>query len=298
MLLKQMTLYCAVCRTGSFTKAAEESFISQSSVSQQIKALEQDLGVQLLDRQGHHFTMTPAGEHFYTRASAILEDIDNLCFETEGIAKGYATKLSVGYLDRYDGWEFQGAMAAFTQRHPHIEVNAYAGSHDGIFRMVEQGQVDLLFSDRRRALSDEYENLPLMSCNDFVMVSAASYLAARPKLTVGDLKGGRCILIASAGQEEVERAYYRDVLNFKCDFVFAATREQGMMMVAGNRGFMPLEARAEPRASGTLVRRIPLVDAEGAPLQHDYYAFWPKLRENTLVREFASLLKDAFSSEE
>lgn len=294
MELKQMRLYCAVCKTGSFTRAAEESFLSQSAVSQQVKALEHDLGVQLLDRRGHSFQMTSAGEHFYQRASAILEDIDNLRFETEGIARGYATRLSVGYLDRYDGWEFQGAVAAFTQAHPHIEVDVRAGSHDGILRMLEAGEVDLLFSDRRRALSDEYENVHLMSCDDFVMVSGASPLSGRESLTVSDLRGGTCILIASTGQQEVERSYYRDVLNFRCDFTFAETREQGMMMVAGNRGFMPLEARAGSKAPGSIVQRIPLVGADGRQLSHDYYAFWLKSRTNSLVEEFAEILRSAF----
>lgn len=295
MMLKQMRLFCAVCRTGSFTKAADENFISQSSVSQSIKALEKDLGIELLDRRGHSFCMTPAGEHFYQRATAILEEIDDLRFETEGIANGYATRLRVGYLDRYDGWEFQGAVAAFTQRHPHIEVDVRAGSHDGIYRLLEAGEVDILFNDRRRALSDDYENVPLMSCHDFVMVSGVSPFASRESLSVADLRGGTCILIASPGQEEVEQAYYRDVLNFHCDFVFAQTREQGMMMVAGNRGFMPLEARDEVRTSGTIVRRIPLMGADGVPLAHDYYAFWIKNRTNTLVEEFAAILKEAFA---
>lgn len=296
-MLRQMQAFCAVCRTGSFTKAAEELFVSQSSVSQMVKALERDLGAELLERRGHSFRMTPAGEHFYQRASAILEDVDSLRFETEGIANGYATELRVGYLDRYDGWELQGAVAAFAQRHPRIAVDARAGSHDGILRMLEAGEVDMLFSDRRRALSDEYENVPLMSCRDFVMVSGASPLAGRESLSVRDLKGATCVLIASEGQRDVERDYYRDVMNFKCEFVFADTREQGMMMVAGNRGVMPVEARGEACASGTLVRRIPLVGADGLPLSHDYYAFWQKRRDNDLVREFAEVLAEAFAEE-
>lgn len=291
-----MRIFCAVCRTGSFTRAAEECFVSQSAVSQQVKALEADLGVVLLDRHGHSFSPTPAGEHFYQRATAILEDAENLRFECEGIANGYATRLAVGYLDRYVGWEFQGAVAAFVQRHPHIQVDVRAGSHDAIYRMMEAGEVDLAFSDRRRALSDAYENVPLLSCRDFVTLSGASPLAARDALTVGDLAGGTCILIASEGQQDVERAYYRDVLNFRCDFAFAPTREQGMMMVAGNRGFMPVEARGDgPTGGGSVVRNVPLVGPDGTPLTHDYYAFWPKGRTTPLVREFAGLLQDAFA---
>ena len=62
MLLRQMKYFTAVVECGSFTEAAEECFISQSAVSQQIQALENDLGVKLLHRESRGFSLTPAGE--------------------------------------------------------------------------------------------------------------------------------------------------------------------------------------------------------------------------------------------
>ncbi|MCH5352170.1 MAG: LysR family transcriptional regulator, partial [Acutalibacter sp.] len=67
-MLNQVRYFQAVVRLGSFTEAAEECNISQSAISQQIKALEQELGVQLLERSKRKFTLTPAGEHFYKKS--------------------------------------------------------------------------------------------------------------------------------------------------------------------------------------------------------------------------------------
>lgn len=97
---------------------------------------------------------------------------------------------------------------------------------------------------------------------------------------------GRCHLVD-------ERAYYTDVLGFSSDFLFARSREEGLMMVAGNRGFMPIEAREQTGRTGSIVRRIPLVGQDGQ-LKSEYYAYWPKDRENPLIREFASILADMF----
>lgn len=55
MLLKYMTYFIAVVDAGSFTKAAEECYISQSAISQQIKALEKELGVDLIKREHRSF---------------------------------------------------------------------------------------------------------------------------------------------------------------------------------------------------------------------------------------------------
>lgn len=64
MLLKQMRYFCAVVDAGGFTRAADEIYVSQSAISQQVGALEKELGVQLLNRKGRSFTLTAAGEHF------------------------------------------------------------------------------------------------------------------------------------------------------------------------------------------------------------------------------------------
>lgn len=66
-MLRQIQYFQAVVRHNSFSEAAEECHISQSAISQQIKALEQELGVQLLERHNRSFTLTPAGAYFYRR---------------------------------------------------------------------------------------------------------------------------------------------------------------------------------------------------------------------------------------
>ena len=64
MMLRQIKYFQTVVRLGSFSKAADECFISQSAVSQQIQALERELGVTLLQRENRKFSLTPAGEFF------------------------------------------------------------------------------------------------------------------------------------------------------------------------------------------------------------------------------------------
>ena len=76
MLFRQMKYFIAVVEAHSFTEASYALEISQSAVSQQIKALEDDLGVPLLVRQNRTFSLTPAGEYFYRHGKELLQEID------------------------------------------------------------------------------------------------------------------------------------------------------------------------------------------------------------------------------
>ena len=293
MELRQIEYFCAVVESGSFTRAAERCLVSQSAISQQVKALEGEFGFELLRRHGRSFDVTPAGELFARKASSLLSQLEDARYEAEGLANGWATTLSVGYLNRYEGWEVQAAVTAFASRHPHIPVHATAGSHDTLYHLILNHDVDVLFSDRRRALSDTYFNRHLFDGWQYVEVSEASGVAWAERLTVAELSSLNCILISSEDQEEVEREYYRDVLGFRSSFLFARSREEGRMMVAGNRGFMPVETRAQNGRSGSAIRRIPLVGPQGQ-LKSEYYCYWPKDRTNRLIEEFSDILAGMF----
>lgn len=297
MLLRQMRYFCAVVDAGSFTRAAEAEFVSQSAISQQVKALEADLDAELVHREGRSFTLTPAGEHFYRRARQILDEVEVLRRETVDLASGEASVLRLGYLNRYDGWEVAGAVAAFVRRHPRMTVESVAGSHDTLRDLLGSGQVDLTFSDRRRTLQPVAVNLPLFVGYDYVEVSEASPLAWREHVTLADLEGLTCVLIAAPDQEEVERAYFQDMAGFRCDVIFARTLDEARMTVAGGRGFLPVEARRREGRTGSVIRRIPLFGEDGRHMRHEYYAFWLRERSNPLIEELGSILQDLFSQD-
>ena len=75
MLLRQIEYLQAVIENGNFYLAAEQCNVSQSAISQQIKKLEGELGVQLLERHNRTFSLTPAGEHFYQKSLIITGDL-------------------------------------------------------------------------------------------------------------------------------------------------------------------------------------------------------------------------------
>lgn len=106
-MLRQIRYFQAVVRNNSFTEAAEECHISQSAVSQQIQALERELGFALLERKNRKFALTPAGEYFYRKSLVLLADYERIRTEAAKLAHAGEAALHIGCLRGYGGREFR-----------------------------------------------------------------------------------------------------------------------------------------------------------------------------------------------
>lgn len=295
-MIKQIKYFQAVVRCKSFTEAAEECFISQSAISQQIQALEHELGVKLLNRGNRKISLTPAGEHFYQKSLVLMADFERLCHETVRIANKDNAELHIGYLKCYGGQEFRLAVADFSEKYPDVSVHIINGNHEDLYDALRSGGVDLILSDQRRAFSDEYVNFILATSECYIEIAARNPLASFESIETDDLKNIPCILTASTEQQENERTYYQEIVGIKGDFLFAENLEEARLLVIGGKGFMPIEGgENEPGFAATL-RRI-LLTRKGKPIKRNYCAFWKTDNSGYYVEEFADILKAKFLSE-
>lgn len=295
-MIKQMKYFQAVVRCKSFTEAAEECFISQSAISQQIQALEHELGVKLLNRQNRKFSLTPAGEHFYQKSLVLMADFERLCQETVRIANKDNAELRIGYLKCYGGQEFRLAVAEFSEKYPDVSVHIINGNHEDLYDALRSGGVDLILSDQRRAFSDEYVNFILATSECYIEIAARNPLASLENIGTDDLKNIPCILIASPEQQENERTYYQEIVGIKGDFLFAENLEEARFLVIGGKGFMPIEGGENEPGFAAALRRI-LLTRKGKTIKRKYCAFWKTDNSGYYVEEFANILKSKFPSE-
>lgn len=290
LLFRQMKYFVAVVECGSFTEAAEQCYISQSAVSQQIRALEKELGVELIHRENRRFTLTPAGEYFYNQSRGILEEVEDIRRETIRIGQDEELKLRIGYLRCYSGQELHQAIAEFSQVYPEVSINIVNGTHEELYDLLRFGGVDLVLTDQRRAFSDKYANYQLLKCGCFAELSARSRLAGQEFVTMEDLKRQSCILISSREQQNTEEDYFKNTLGFGGRFLFAENLEEGRLMVAGNRGFLPIESVGTLPPPGAAVKRLPIME-NGKQLQRNYCLFWVKEHTSYYIEEFAETLR-------
>lgn len=291
-MLKQLKYFQSVVGKNSFSEAAEENFISQSAVSQQIQALERELGFKLLERKNRGFTLTPAGEYFYQKSLILTADYEKMCSAAAKIAKGDQSTLKIGYLRSYSGNEFHRALALFSEKYPDVAVSVEYGNHEELYAMLRSEQADIILNDQRRAFSEEYVNLLLTVCRSFIEVSAHSPLARAKCVSPSELKDIPCILVACEAQRKTEREYYHDVVGFPGEFLYAENLEEARLMVIGHKGFLPVEGADVPTAEPSVVR-IPLMRGN-EPIRKNYCAFWKKDNSGYYVEEIARLLKAQF----
>lgn len=294
-MLKQIKYFQSVVRNQNFTEAAEECFISQSAISQQIQALEKELGVKLIEREKRKFVVTPAGEYFYKKSLALMADFEELCKETKRMEKVEQKELSIGYLKSYGGSEVQQTVLEFSNTYPNMPVRIEAGNHEELYRHLREGRMDVVLSDQRRAFSDEYVNLILSEEDCFIEVDKRNPIAFREAVSTEELKQEPCILVASKEHIETEREYYHDIVGFRGEFFFVDTIEEARLMVVGNKGFMPIEGGELPIPYQENIVRVPLVRGNKT-MKRTYCAFWKTANSGYYIEEFAEILKERFKS--
>lgn len=290
MLLRQMRYFVAVVDCNSFTEAAAQCYISQSAISQQIQSLEKELGVELIRRENRRFTVTPAGQHFYAHSKAILDQVDDLVYETQRLGANSELRLRIGYLRNYSGQELHAAVAEFAGLYPEVELHIVNGTHEELYDLLRFGGVDLILNDQRRAFSDAYVNFELTRSGCYAEISAGNPLSRKASLRLEELKRMPCILVSSRGQQSAEQAYYQNTLGFGGSYLFADNLEEARLLVAGNRGFLPVEGVGTLPPERAAVRRIPVYQG-GKQIVRNYCAFWRKDHTGYYIEEFAEILR-------
>ena len=292
-MIRQIRYFQSVVRNNSFSEAAQECHISQSAISQQIQALERELGFYLLERKNRRFILTPAGEYFYKKSLVLVADYEQMCREAGKLAKDDKATLVIGYLRCYSGQEFHLALEEFSAKYPDVSVKIEYGNHEELYELLRTGGVDLVLNDQRRAFSDQYVNLILTVGKEYIEISSRNLIALLPSVTPQELKNVPCILVASKEQRENEQEYYQGVVGFQGDFLYAENLEEARLMVIGGQGFMPVEGVKRAENFGSSISRIPLFRGD-SQITRNYCAFWKQENSDYYIEEFADILKRQF----
>jgi len=290
MLLRQIQFFVSVVDENSFTEAAEKNYVSQSAISQAMNALETDLGVKLIARKNRSFQITTAGEYFYRKCKSLLTDLEAIKKETIRLGSDEEVALHVGYINLYAGPELSDAIAEFSALYPEVNISVQSGTHEELYHGLVSESLDLALNDQRRAFSDDYVNMELKNAECIIELSERSELSSYERVEVADLAKMSCIIVSSKEQRETEAEYYRNILGFANDFLYAETQEEARLMVIGNRGFLPVEAVGKlPEVSGA-IKRVPLY-RKNRRVTRKYCIFWPEERTGYYIEEFARMLQ-------
>ena len=135
----------AVAEYLNFRHAANAMGVSQSSVSARVKALEEDLGVQLFERHARGVRLTEAGRHFVERVTTGIDQLDHAVRTAGMVARGEHGRLRVGIHALIPGSFLAMLIERYREQYPGIEVEIAEGSaHDSVMRL-RANRLDLTF---------------------------------------------------------------------------------------------------------------------------------------------------------
>ncbi len=138
--------FIAIIDTGSFTRAGERVHLTQSTISQQIRRLEQQLGCPLLDRSGRQVVATAEGEKLLGLARRILA---LLAQAEEQVTEG-SVALSLGVPEDFAAGAITPVLAAFARDYPEVRLEVQSGLSHEIWQRFEAGELDLALVKQTR----------------------------------------------------------------------------------------------------------------------------------------------------
>jgi DNA-binding transcriptional LysR family regulator len=144
MNLGRLEIFCEVVNRAGFTAAAEHLFLTQSAVSQYVKALEEQVGSELLVREGRRVYPTEAGEVVYTAAKEIARAWDEALVTVRELQGAEAGASRVGASNPAD-YFLPPLIARFSRQHPKVHIVVNTGGPERVVDQVARGELDFGF---------------------------------------------------------------------------------------------------------------------------------------------------------
>jgi DNA-binding transcriptional LysR family regulator len=291
---RQLAAFCAVVDRKSFSQAAERLGVTQPAVSLQVRALEERLGHQLLDRSGRRVEPTESGRRLYRHAQRMLQLEGQLLEEVAGADEGnLAGTLALGASTGPGAHLVPLLLCEFQQAHPDLRVALSISDTAAVIERVAAREVELgIVGALRRHRSLSFE--PLVR-DEIVLAVPPGHPAAGGELSPEELRGETLVVMQEGAgvrqvvEEELGRAGLRlRRLDSKLEL---GLQESVKSAVAAGYGvaFISRTAVEGELASGTLAaarvaglepsRQIYVVRAKGRPPTRAVAAFLDFARE-------------------
>ena len=273
--LKDLRYLVAIADQRHFGRAASRCFVSQPTLSAQLKKLEQDLGVQLIERAPNNVSLTPAGEEIVARARHILEASDEVVALARSHRDPLAGRLRLALLPTIGPYLLPRVAPAIRRSLPRLQLRLYEYQTAPMLEKLHAGELDVGILALPVEL-DGLESRELYREAFLVALPERHRLAAHETLRLADLKGEPLLLLEDGhclrdqALEVCSRAGVREQQDFR-----ATSLETLRQMVAAGAGvtLLPeLAGRGAYRnARGVVLRPF----TRPAPLRH-VGALWRK----------------------
>jgi LysR family transcriptional regulator, hydrogen peroxide-inducible genes activator len=293
MELHQLRYFCAVAETGSFSRAAEQSHVSQPSLSQQIMKLEDELGARLFDRLGRSVRLTDLGKTFLPRALGVLRELEAARGDVVEQKDSVSGSVVVGVIPTVAPYFLPPQLTSFSRKFPQSHLTVVEEITPVLLDRLRAGTIDVAIL-ALPIRGHEFDVSALLTERLFAALPQKHKLTSRRSLSLKDLRTEPFLLLRDGH-------CFRDTAVAACDrarlhpqIVFESGQFSSLLsMVGAGMGVSIVPEMAIERS--TRCRYVRIADAgasrtigtlvlRGRSLTRAQQAFLAHLRETASIR--------------
>lgn len=288
---RQLEVFEAIARLGSFTRAAEELFLTQPTVSMQVKKLTEAVGLPLFEQVGKKIYLTDAGRELHKTSREIFKHFSHFemtVADMKGLKQGML-RLAVVTTAKYFAPRLLGP---FCQQYPGIEVSLKVSNRERILERLADNQDDLYIlgqpPEELDAIAEPFLENPLV-----VLAPINHPLTGKKKISLARLAEEPFLLRepGSGTRMAVERLFAEAGQKMKVRMELGSN-EAIKQAIVGGLGVSVLSRHT--LALDAPMGQLAILDVEGFPIKRDWYVAYPAGKQLTVVaRTFLDYLKQA-----
>jgi len=260
MNLRSLKYFVKLADLRHFSKAADACFVSQPTLSTQIKKLEEELGVQLVERSPRKIMLTPVGEEIAERARLILSDVDQIRAVARRAGDPADGNLRLGLFPTLAPYVLPHVIPTIRKRYPNLRLQLAEEKTEDILKMLQQGELDAALL--ALPVNVEGMNVEILFEEPFVLALPGGHpLGERSQITLEDLNGSELLLLDEGHclREHALEVCALAGAHERVDF-HATSMETLRQMVAANVGItlMPILSVKPPiaKTGNVLIKRF------------------------------------------
>lgn len=287
--------FLIVAEHKNFTKAANQLFLSTSTVSKSVVYLEESLGVKLLNRSNQSVELTRCGEFLMKRGRALIEDINQLKTDLAFLEDQPGETINI-YRMPISSPVFLAAYSSYSSKHPEDTVQIFTHTPIGVSKALRSGVADAgLISDDPDTWAELDYCTKVIESDPFCAVVAKGHPLSRKKeITMRDLMGhrilnaGQSLSSFSRGTKKAHEELLAKLRMFKCEPINFSNEETRIFQLRAGLG-VDLLSRSAAREMYPDMPHIELMDFES---DLDVFLVWNKDMENPALESFAELIPE------
>ncbi|MCR4834489.1 MAG: LysR family transcriptional regulator [Butyrivibrio sp.] len=194
MNTQQLKCFICVADKLNFTRAAEELFLSTSTVTHHIQSLEEEMGTPLFIRNKKSVHLTSAGEVFYNDAKELLERLTGMRKRVNQAAEKSNISLRIGFTTHAESWHVKDCFTALAQKYPDLNIHITVTNYNQLMNFFSNHQLDLVFcSKEMTAFGNDIIFSAFAHKYSMAIMPASCPLSQKESITLSDLEPYRLI---------------------------------------------------------------------------------------------------------